>query len=745
MVNFKPELYYSVSQVSRRKWKNGPVEQIKLKMVITKNIDHTDGLQLQSKLLLILESAVNEMLSKAPKSNSVIQLLIVNPYLRSRCISSRRVPAGQLSFPEIVERLCRAVLSDERIDLESTDFFLVIHTLPQVGARGQSRCSVLTRTEWSRELWARKKLSLVNPLAKSSQVPKSLRNQCVALILARQLYVLEHPNIGWRKEWLYSISKECRREAESIVRKAGLDPSRAPYSFDQLRKFESVLPPNVAMRLFLTTEPFMTIGKGGTYIDIFCCIQDESGDGDRYHAYLIKKLKKFLGGRSDEELCLHCLQLYRTGAYGVQLRGHVCGGKCCKRCGVLNCPNTDNDVSKIRRRVSCDQCHVQFSTQICFESHLPTCRETGELCQTCRHWCPKGRIHRCGYVLCSTCQTEHHALYLCYVQRPPIKAQNKPVEIFYADIEAFEDVDGNHRGNLVILQQSDWTQGSIGKDHLFTGENAVRDFVRSCFTDPSPFQGATIIFHNAAGYDAHHLLKELRKAGLKYSFINRQQKLISVNFSKNKILDSYQFVSKPAGRFPKDILDYKLAPKVNFLIKLNGRRWVDFGKQIIYQETIDGVLHRFPPKRYFITDNMSTKARQEFDAWHSSQVDMYREDSMLAYCPETELIRYCRQDVCLLREGFETFRRTWLAQYPELEPVDYLTFPSLNNALFRARYMPERSLALIPPQGYAFKNQPTSMIALAWISWCVKELSLDRGTLRTGAGIGGGQNWWAPR
>lgn len=76
----------------------------------------------------------------------------------------------------------------------------------------------------------------------------------------------------------------------------------------------------------------------------------------------------------------------------------------------------------------------------------------------------------------------------------------------------------------------------------------------------------------------------------------------------------------------------------------------------------------------------------------------------------------------ILREGFEKYRETWLAQYPELEPLTFLTFPSYNNAVFRYYYMPAKSLGLLPPQGYDNGN---SVKAMGWIFYMAQRMGLS--------------------
>jgi len=58
---------------------------------------------------------------------------------------------------------------------------------------------------------------------------------------------------------------------------------------------------------------------------------------------------------------------------------------------------------------------------------------------------------------------------------------------------------------------------------------------------------------------------------------------------------------------------------------------------------------------------------------------------------------------------------------PDIEPLAFMTFPSLNNYFFRRLYMKPKSLAILPPTGY---SQNQSFKALAWLSYMERELRL---------------------
>ena len=255
----------------------------------------------------------------------------------------------------------------------------------------------------------------------------------------------------------------------------------------------------------------------------------------------------------------------------------------------------------------------------------------------------------------------------------------------------------------------------------------MKDFTVACMTKNSPFKKRIIVFHNAAGFDAHLWYKELIVAkSPPKSIIRKGQKIISMELAQNgiKCRDSLQFLpGTPLSAFPK-MFGLETGPKGDFPHGLNTPEWIQWGKNIIYREMVDGEEHRFPLLKYFWPEKLHQDRLCLLKRWHQEMVIKFDQDPSLEYCPEKELVKYCRQDVRVLREGFETYRKTWTKQYPGLEPLDSLTFPAYNNKILRDVYMPKDSLCLLPPLGYDDKNRQYSVTSMAWIAWMERRLGL---------------------
>ena len=133
----------------------------------------------------------------------------------------------------------------------------------------------------------------------------------------------------------------------------------------------------------------------------------------------------------------------------------------------------------------------------------------------------------------------------------------------------------------------------------------------------------------------------------------------------------------------------------------------------------------------FYTDSLSERSLADLMSWHAREKKRYDEDLNLHYSPKDELVKYCRQDVRILREGFEVFRKALLKHHPHLEPLHYVTFPSYNNAVFRTYFMVPQSIAVLPPLGYNAAH--ASIISLAWLDIMRRQFRLkDLRTARKG-------------
>jgi hypothetical protein len=51
-----------------------------------------------------------------------------------------------------------------------------------------------------------------------------------------------------------------------------------------------------------------------------------------------------------------------------------------------------------------------------------------------------------------------------------------------------------------------------------------------------------------------------------------------------------------------------------------------------------------------------------------------------------------------------------------MDPINYLTVASYNNAILRTKFLKKRSVCLLPPQGFSLNNRPGSLQAYGWLA-----------------------------
>ena len=76
------------------------------------------------------------------------------------------------------------------------------------------------------------------------------------------------------------------------------------------------------------------------------------------------------------------------------------------------------------------------------------------------------------------------------------------------------------------------------------------------------------------------------------------------------------------------------------------------------------------------------------------------------------MVAYCRSDVDILRRSCMMFRDDFL-KIGNIDPLQYITIALVCMALYRSKYMPEKTIGVIKD---VFKNTCSKM-SLQWLKW----------------------------
>ena len=185
-----------------------------------------------------------------------------------------------------------------------------------------------------------------------------------------------------------------------------------------------------------------------------------------------------------------------------------------------------------------------------------------------------------------------------------------------------------------------------------------------------------VVFHNLQGYDSHLLMQAISKMEGRVSCIpNNTEKYISFSLGQLRFIDSAQFLLAS--------LDKLVSANNPEAFQITARYEPDHQKRQlllckgVYPYEFMDSWERFekaqlPPKEAFYS-KLSDEHISDSDYAHAQKV--WATFGCFNLGDYTDL--YCRTDVLLLADVFESFRKTCLRQYG-LDPAHYYTSPGLS-------------------------------------------------------------------
>ncbi|XP_045210544.2 uncharacterized protein LOC123561948 [Mercenaria mercenaria] len=532
------------------------------------------------------------------------------------------------------------------------------------------------------------------------QIDNSDDSMCLARsIVVGMCYAQKSDSNEWKKRWnaiRKSKLKLQEREAQTLLDSVGIKYNQA-CGIEEYQKIQDTLYPEYIIKIhaqhaksdLLFTAPKMT--KQSKVVHVYF----HSG-----HFDTIISIKGFLGY---SYYCEYC---------GV---GYKCKEqhKCNHICDCYSSNICEKGVS-----VQCKECYRWFRSAECFQKHKDMqgkskkniCKSVW-VCKTCGQIVVGTRKnHLCaGVKKCKYCKKIVEPSHDCYIPKytSPKKEELPDVPFIFYDFECRFDT-GEHIPNFCVAQRAcgdcirkplseccmrcDEVPG--GREVIFRGDHTLSSFCTWLFNPIH--KGATVIAHNAQGYDAQFILRYLVTHGtVKPKLIMNGSKIIMMEAHGVRLIDSMSFISMPLASFPK-----------TFGLTEMAKGWFPFWANTHeFQEYVGPYL----PLEYYKPGSMKPESRKYFLKWYNEKI---KNEEIFDFQKEME--KYCRSDVDILRRGCGEFRYQLMSS-DQIDPfLEACTLAQACNKAWRKNSMPENSFGIISDAGYPNKTR-YSIKAIRWI------------------------------
>lgn len=414
------------------------------------------------------------------------------------------------------------------------------------------------------------------------------------------------------------------------------------------------------------------------------------------------------------------------------LKRHSCS-RACRDCRDSSCK-----AGRDEPRTFCQECLRYFGGPGCFTLHKTngTCQDV-KRCPTCRQQLRPPEKHVCGKRQCGFCREMVDKDHLCYIQKqkrpiesedgddddrvsvaskpgPSKRARMSPLYVYF-DYEAMQET-GIHVPNLVVCQYEN--NGLKQKIFQMSAElpNPSDAFCQWVFEQhcelPDKNREIILIAHYLKGYDGFFVLDYLFRKLIfpDVIFTGNKPMTISVKPLHIKFIDSFNFLAMGISKFPATF-QLKELKKGYFPHLFNTAENLEY-------------VGPFPETRYYSPDTMQTDVRDDFLSWHSHQTEK-------VFNMQKEIVDYCVSDVQILREGCTKYREL-CEQLFQIDPFEStITQAAYCQRVFRERFMPKDSIAIIPQGGYNGRMKQSAK-ALRWLMWIEHEWRIEIKHARNG-------------
>lgn len=426
------------------------------------------------------------------------------------------------------------------------------------------------------------------------------------------------------------------------------------------------------------------------------------------HYSLITSITGYTGSK---HFCFGCSRGYENRYK------HSCEHTCYKCRSDSNCPTESIDIV-------CDECGTVFNSELCYKNHLQTICKDKKKCSLCEVQYSTQQPHDCGKYYCLKCgqfytATPHYCCIKPLNLKNLAKADERTKISVYFDIESYaKKVEGDKSvqvPNLLICHVVcdkcwDW-KDKIKKDlecptcglleHKYQGEGCVTKFCDFIFNSLSKKANVVkadvhVYAHNFQGYDGHFVMQDIFDRDIPDpQLVMIGCKVLRILLGNVRFQDSLSYFQQGLSGLPKSFGFEDRVTKGYFIHSWNKPELWNYEGPI--------------PELDESLDDMSEVEVNKIKSWHAELVE-----SNYIFNFQTELEKYCRADVEILKIAVQEFRRLLISINGFDSTTRKFTLASIALETYRANHLQPDMIGKTPIIPYS-KSQQSSIHADTWL------------------------------